>query len=77
MPAHRAAGLLQLAEGVRRVQFVQHMTVDVEQLTAIRPRAHQVILPDLLEQRLRHGRQTAFGRSIRALLFVSTMGSSP
>ena len=34
-PAHRPMLLLKLLESMRRVQFVQHMTVDVDQLAAV------------------------------------------
>jgi hypothetical protein len=48
-PPDRALLLLQLLEGVRRVQFMQHMPVDVEQLATVGASADQMIVPDFLE----------------------------
>jgi hypothetical protein len=47
--------LLQLLEGVGRVQLVQHVSVDIDEITAIGAPPHQMGLPDLVEQGLGHG----------------------
>jgi hypothetical protein len=51
---HRAALLVQLLEGVRRVQLVQYVPVDIDELAPIRARRHQVGVPNLVEQGLGH-----------------------
>ena len=45
----------QRLEGVRRVQLVQHMPVDIDQLAAVGAPRHEVRFPDLFEQRPEHG----------------------
>ena len=54
-PPHRPVLFLQLFERVRRVQLVQHVTIDVDQLAAIGAPRDQMIVPDFLEQGLGHG----------------------
>ena len=49
-PPHRPMLLLKLFERVRRMQFVQHMPVDVEQLAAVGAGANQMTVPDFLEK---------------------------
>ncbi len=54
-PPHRPALFLERLEGVRGVQLMQHVAVDIDQLAAVDPRRHQMGVPDLLEQGFRHG----------------------
>jgi len=42
------------SKGVGRVQFVQHVAVDIDQVAAIGAPRHQMGLPDLVEQGLGH-----------------------
>jgi hypothetical protein len=53
--AHRAVLLLQRLKGVRGVQLVQHVAVDIDQLAAVDALGHQVGVPDFLEQGFGHG----------------------
>ena len=53
-PPHAATGLGQLAERVRRMQVMQHMAVDIDEVAPIGAPRHQVGIPDFIEQRLRH-----------------------
>jgi hypothetical protein len=43
-----------LLEGVGRVQLVQHVPVDIDEVAAVGAPPHQVRLPDLVEQGLGH-----------------------
>ena len=52
-PPHRTACLLEALEGVRRMQLMQHVTVDIDQLAAVRTPRHAMGVPDLVEQRAR------------------------
>ena len=54
-PPHRPLLLLQLLEGVRRVQLVQHVAVDVDQLAAVGAARDEMGVPDLVEQGFGHG----------------------
>ena len=58
-PAHRPLLLLQLLEGVGRVQLVQHVPVDVDQIAAVGAARHQMRVPDLVEQGGGHGGDTS------------------
>ena len=53
-PPHRPVLLLQLLEGVRRVQFVQHVPVDIDEIAAVGAPRHQMRVPDFVEQRRGH-----------------------
>ena len=53
-PPHRAVLLLQLLERVRRVQLVQHVAVDIDEVAAVGAPRHQMRVPDLVEQRRGH-----------------------
>src|SRR5204863_5900364 len=53
-PAHRAALLLQLREGVVRMQLMQHMPVDIDQIAAVGALRNAMKLPDLFEQSSLH-----------------------
>ncbi len=64
----RAALLGELAERVRRVQLMQHVAVDVEQLAAVHAARHEMGVPDFLEQGFRHGWNLPLGS--RASLVV-------
>ena len=59
-PAHRPMLLLQLLEGVRRVQLVQHVAVDIDELAAVGAARDQMGIPDLVEQGFGHD-VAAFG----------------
>jgi hypothetical protein len=52
-PPHRTACLLEALEGVRRMQLMQYVTVDIDQLAAVRTPRHAMGVPDLVEQRAR------------------------
>ena len=67
---HRAALLGELAERVRRVQLMQHMAVDIDQVAAVHAARHEMGVPDFLEQVFRHGWNPTLGARGRALLFV-------
>ena len=54
-PVDRPALLLQRRKGMMRVQFVQHVTVDIEQVAAVGALPDQVRIPDFVEQSARHG----------------------
>ena len=56
-PAHRAVLLLELLEGMRRVQLMQHVAVDIDQLAAVDAPRHQMGVPDFFEQGLGHDRR--------------------
>jgi hypothetical protein len=65
-PPHRVLLGVEFAEGVRRMQFMHHMPVDVQQLAAVGPLRHVVGFPDLVEQRAGHGDSySALGASPR------------
>ena len=53
-PPHRAVLLLQLLERVRRMQLVQHVPVDIDEIAAVGAPRHQMRVPDLVEQRRGH-----------------------
>ena len=46
--------LLQLLEGVRGMQLVQHVAVDIDEIAAVGAPRHQVRVPDLVEQGVGH-----------------------
>ena len=54
--AHRAPGEPQPVEGLRAGDLVDEVHVDVEQVGLARGRAHDVAVPELLGERLAHGR---------------------
>ncbi len=62
-PVHGALLLCQLGEGVMGMQFVQHVTVDIDELAAVGALADAVEVPDLVEQSARHGVPTRLGRA--------------
>ena len=65
-PAHRPPLLLQLLEGMGRVQLVQHVPVDVDEIAAVGAPRHQMRVPDLVEQGPGHGGDTSgLARGIR------------
>ena len=55
--------LRELLEGMRGVQLVQHMPVDIDEIAAVGAARHQMRVPDLVEQRLRHGGSGAAARA--------------
>ena len=65
---HVAALLGELAERVRRVQLMQHMAVDINQVAAVHAPRHEMGVPDFLEQVFRHGWNPTLGLAARALL---------
>ena len=52
--AHRPFLLFKLLERMRRVQFVQHVAIDVDQLAAIGALGDAVGVPDFVEQGAGH-----------------------
>jgi hypothetical protein len=54
-PPHRPVRLGELLEGVGPVQLVEHVPVDIDEITAIGAARHEVGIPDLVEQGSRHG----------------------
>ena len=48
-PAHRPALLFQLRERVMRVQLVQHMPVDINQIAAVGALRDAMKIPDFVE----------------------------
>ena len=46
--------LFQLLEGVRRMQLMQDMPIDIDELAAIGALRDHMRVPDFLEQRFRH-----------------------
>ena len=54
-PRHLAALLLQRLEGVRRVQLMQHVAVDVDQVAAVHAAGDEMGVPDFIEQGFGHG----------------------
>jgi hypothetical protein len=64
-PRHVAALLLQLLERVRRMQLMQHVAVDIDQVAAIDAPRHEMVIPDLVEQRLGHGWNPGFELALR------------
>ena len=54
-PVDRPALLLQRGKCMMRMQFVQHVPVDIEQVAAIGALSDQVRIPDFVEQSARHG----------------------
>ena len=52
--AHRALLLLELLEGVRRVQLMQHMAVDIDEIAAVDALRDEMGVPDLVEQGAGH-----------------------
>ena len=54
-PVHRPALLLQRGKCMMRMQFVQHVPVDIEQVAAIGALSDQMQIPDFVEQSARHG----------------------
>jgi hypothetical protein len=53
-PAHRTLLLRQDFEGMRRVQLVQHVAIDVDQLAAVGAFRDAVSVPNFIEQGFRH-----------------------
>jgi hypothetical protein len=54
-PAHRPLLLVELLEGVGRVQLVQHVAVDIDEVASVGAPRDQMRVPDLVEQGLSHG----------------------
>ncbi len=54
-PPHRPLLLLQLFERMGRVQLVQHVAVDIDELAAVRAPRDEMGVPDLVEQGFGHG----------------------
>ena len=52
---HATARGFQLFERMRRMKLMQHMAVHVEQRASVDALADLVRIPDLVEERLRHG----------------------
>ena len=73
-PAHRPLLLLQLLEGVRRVQLVQHVPVDIDELAAIGALRDQMGIPDLVEQGVGHDVAT-FGSKLVGRIACSVVAS--
>ena len=46
--------LFELRKGVMRVQFVEHVAIDIEQVTAVAALSDPMKIPDFVEQRARH-----------------------
>lgn len=53
-PAHAAPADLELAEGMRPVNLVDDMAVDIDEVAAIRPAAHAMGVLDAVEQAPTH-----------------------
>jgi hypothetical protein len=54
-PPYRSVRLGELAEGEGTVQIVQHVAIDIDEVAAIGAARHEMGIPDLVEQGLRHG----------------------
>jgi len=54
-PPHRPVGLGELFERMGTVQLMQHVPVDIDEIAAIGAARHEMGIPDLVEQGLRHG----------------------
>ena len=54
-PPHRPVGLGELLEGMGTVQLMEHVPVDVDEVAAVGAARHEMRIPDLVEQGLRHG----------------------
>ncbi len=65
-PAHRPLLLLKLLERVRRVQLVQHVAVDIDEVAAIGALRHQMGVPDFVEQSAGHMLAFADARAVPA-----------
>ena len=52
--AHRAPLLFKLRKGVMRMQFVQNVAIDVEQIAAVGALSDAMRIPDFVEQCARH-----------------------
>jgi len=59
-PPHRPLLLRELLEGVRRMQLVQHVAVDIDEIAAVGALGDEVGVPDLVQQGVGHG-IVAFG----------------
>ena len=54
-PPHRPVGLGELLECMGTVQLMQHVPVDIDEIAAIGAARHEMGIPYLVEQCLRHG----------------------
>src|SRR4051812_26744448 len=52
---HRYAGVAETAEGLRAVDLVHDVPVDIEQTRAVRRLLDEVVAPELVVERVRHG----------------------
>ena len=70
---HPQSGLAKCREGLRAINLVHEVAVDVEQTSAIRLLVHEMIVPDLFEKRLRrvidelHRRQSSLAPDKRTI----------
>ena len=84
-PAHRPLFARELLEGMRRVQLMQHMPVDIDEVAPVRAPRHAMRVPDLIEQRLRHEgallvrfhRRPVVGASTTACKCTAFVGRNP
>ena len=53
-PPHRTLRLRELLEGMGRMQLVQHVPIDIDEIAPIGAARHQMGVPDLVEQRFCH-----------------------
>jgi hypothetical protein len=54
-PPHGAIGRGEFLEGVWRVQFMQHMPVDIDEIATVDAPGDNVSVPNLVDERRRHG----------------------
>jgi hypothetical protein len=67
---HRPPLFFEISEAVMRVQLVQHVAVDVEEVAAVGALAYKMKVPDLVEQSLRHGVSLSDGVSFARIIFA-------
>ena len=53
-PPHAAVLFVQLLESVGRVQLVQNVAIDIDEVATIAALGHEVGIPDFVEEGLRH-----------------------
>ena len=54
-PPHGAIGRGELLERVRRVQFMQHMAIDIDEIAPVDASGDDMGVPNLVDKRRRHG----------------------
>ena len=54
-PPHRPVRLGEFLEGMGAVQLVEHVPIDIDEIAAVGAARHEMGIPDLVEQSLRHG----------------------